>query len=659
MNSTDHSNRTIQRLQLAVPLPPSADSEFLYLPSGIHKAVPVDSRSGESVAVMINEAAAAQLENERASFSASGREPYFDFNLSDRGAAFWPEKFFWRNTPSPGVYCRGEWTDDGTNTVNSSDPRWLCPVFHVEESRAVGTPHQIISNQSASPVMGGIMKSANPTRILPITAKEQEHTKPDTKTDMNTSELIDRSVREHLSGGALIRITGQSPKDSIKAYGAILAKNAKLPLNDKTCEEKGKLALDAAAIFSADLSKLPKGDLYGAIMAADVTSDNLGILSGAVAMQSSLPALMRENPLLNSVTSDLSAEPGKFKGTDTTRIVLRPTVQEYDDTAGTDGRPKGWTIASEGRTIDVPVTLDKYYSVPIVFGVTTLASTGRRLFDEQAPQAIQAMGDYAVNQLSALITAGNFNAFKGTSLAAGATTDGSKTVTVTSTANAWKGAEISGTGIPTGATVAAVVDGTTLTLSKAATATNTGLTLTLSGQGATPNAYTTYARAFADFGVADLDLLAAAFDSNNVPMRERFAVLSPSYYRKLGSDSQVNALMQGTGNAAFLTERKLPMISNFELLNSPWMPSSSYRVGFAAHKAALVLKTRLPMDLQNALPNTPMPGSVATITDPATGLSLALVSHYNMQGGYAEWRPEMMAGFAVGDRRAGLVLTSQ
>ncbi|MDP3851970.1 MAG: hypothetical protein Q8Q59_15820 [Luteolibacter sp.] len=461
------------------------------------------------------------------------------------------------------------------------------------------------------------------------------------------------------SSASRVEVTGVSAKDSVKEYSAILAKNAAIPMTSGTADQKAELAIEASAVFAAGLGKLPKGELHGAIMAADVTSDNLGVLTGALAMQATLPALLRENPLLSTITTDFSAEPGLYGRTDNTRIVLKPAVQTYNSANGTDGRPLGWTTASEARSVDVPVTLDNYYGVPIVFGVTTLASTGRKLFEESAPQAIQAMGDYAVDLLGALITPANFNAFVGTSLAAGATTDGSKTVTVTSTASAFPGATITGTGIPAGTFIKAVVDATTLTLSKAATADGTGLTLTISGQGVIANAYVSYARAFADFSVADLDLIAAAFDTNNVPMRDRFAILSSSYYRKLGGDSQINALLQGTGNAQYLTERKLPMISNFELQNSPWMPSSSNRVGFCGHRASLVIKTRLPQDLTGALPGTSMPGTVATITDPSTGLSLALVSYYNMQGGFAEWRPEVMAGVAVGDRRTGLVLTSQ
>jgi hypothetical protein len=375
-------------------------------------------------------------------------------------------------------------------------------------------------------------------------------------------------------------------------------------------------------------------------------------------MQATLPALVRKNPLLSLVATDFSSEPGMFGRMDNTRLVLRPATQTYNPALGADGRPLGWTTASEARTLDVPVTLSNYFAVPIVFGVTTIASTGRKLFDETAPQAINAMGNVLADSLTALMTPANFNAYAGTSLAGGATTSGSRSVTVTSTANAFPGAEISGAGIPAGSVIREVTNATTLLISKNATATASGLTLTISGQGQVGTTMAAYVRAAASFAVADLDTIAAMFDDNNVPMEDRFACLSPTYYRRLGSDSQINSLLQGTGNADYLTKRKLPMISNFELDNAPYMPRTNNRVGFAGHKCSLVLKTRLPMDLQQALPGTPVPGSMAVVTDPATGLSMALTSYYNLQAGFAEWRPELMTGVAVGDRRAGLVMTS-
>ena len=122
--------------------------------------------------------------------------------------------------------------------------------------------------------------------------------------------------------------------------------------------------------------------------------------------------------------------------------------------------------------------------------------------------------------------------------------------------------------------------------------------------------------------------------------------------------SAINAILQGTGDLSYLTERRLPKISNFDLLNSPWFPQTSLRTGFVGHKASLVLKTRLPSDISTALPGVGFPGSVTTVTDPGSGLTMLLVQYYDPTGGFAEWRPEILLGASVGDRRAGLVMTS-
>jgi autotransporter-associated beta strand protein len=82
-----------------------------------------------------------------------------------------------------------------------------------------------------------------------------------------------------------------------------------------------------------------------------------------------------------------------------------------------------------------------------------------------------------------LIKAGNgilaLNPTNTTALAAGVTTSGSNTVTVTSTAGVQPGQSITGTGIPAGTYVLAVNNGTTLTLSANATAAGTALTFTV------------------------------------------------------------------------------------------------------------------------------------------------------------------------------------
>lgn len=774
---TPHPNTALLDALLcrgACPLPATATGEMMFMPAGLQTITPFGGGIGAPIQVLVNPSGAAELEKQRSILAAKGKRPYFDFEHTDHGASYWPESFYWKDGPEPGIYCRGEWTRDGKEGVEGKTWRSFSPVFHVDSKTA--KPAQIACRDYAHANMGGLVNDPAFKSISPLWAKNASgaQSTQTNKKDMNPEEIkaLQEKIKEleaevaRLKGeqataaakgetndvvtakieakeaqikasatelenaslkaknalqetaikcrnqadakvavadaverGAIaakdtaaiahwekdiserpeqaailakmggnpalaqgrmttqhhVQVTGTAAKDAVLAYSALLAKNRALPLTAATAEEKARLAADAAGIFAADLHKV---DLAGAIMAADSTSDNLGVLTGALAMQAALPALLRTKPLLGAVSTDFSAEPGLYGRTDNTRIVLRPAVQTYNASPGADGRPIGWGTASDARTVDVPVTLDQYFSVPIVFGVTTIGATGRKLFDEQAPQAISAMGDYLINLLTANITAANFNAYAGTALAGGATTSGSKQITVTSTATAFPGAEITGAGIPAGTFIKEVTNGTTLQLSKNATATATGLALTISGQGVVTSTLGTYVKALAAFAVADLDSLAAAMDNNNVPLDGRLAILRPDYYRKLGSDAAVNALMQGTGDASYLSERKLPRISNFELFNAAYMPTGANRQGFVGHKAALVAKTRLPMDLSTAIPGTSAPGSVATITDPATGISMALVSYYNMQGGFAEWRPELMAGVAVGDRRAGLVITS-
>lgn len=762
----------------AASLPATATGTMMFMPAGVQQITPFAGAGGQQVKVLVDPAGAVELEKQRAALMARGARPYFDFEHEDKGASFWVESFFWSDSPQPGIYARGEWSEEGKRGVEGKKWRQFSPVFHVDNKR--GNPARIVARDFAKPNMGGLVNDPAFKQISPLWAKNAGGAHPSSDIDIDTnmkpeelaalqakntelanevarlkgeqaaikaknendefvaarieakqSEIkanaatielealkaksagqeaeirkqreanakaivkaaVDRGaiaakdadtiaawekdITDSPERGALLAkmggnpalggrvsptvpegrvvVTGVGAADAVTAYGAILAKNQAIPLTAGTADEKAKLAEEAAGIYARDLAKV---DLHGAIMASSTSDLSLGILTGALAMQAALPALLRQKPMLGSISTDFSAEPGIFGRQENTRLVLRPAVQTYNSAAGADGRPLGWTTASEARTVDVPVTLDQYFAVPIVFGVTTLAGTGRRLFDEQAPQAISAMGDHLINLLTAQLTAANFNAFAGASLTGGATTSGSRTVTVASTANAFVGAEISGAGIPAGTIVRTVTNATTLELSKAATATAGTLTFTLSTQGTITAAMAAYVRAQNVFAVADLDTLAAMFDNNNVPLSDRFAILRPDYYRRLGSDAAVNALMQGTGDVSYLSERRLPRMSNFELLNAPYMPTGSNRQGFVGHKASLVAKTRLPMDLTNSLPGTPTPGSVATITDPQTGISMALVSYYNMQGGFAEWRPELMAGVAVGDRRAGLLITS-
>jgi hypothetical protein len=458
-----------------------------------------------------------------------------------------------------------------------------------------------------------------------------------------------------------VAVTQDSPNNVIKAFGAVVAKNAALPLSAATAADKARLANEAAAIFAKDISGNPiitGMSLDDAIKAADYSdaAGGAGLLSGSLVMQKALATMGYEYPILNQVTTDFSGEPGELNQTANTRIVLTPAVQTYVTTLGSDGRPAGWSTASAAQAVDVPVTIDSYYGVPIVFGIGTIASTVRDLFGETAPLAMYALGGAIVSKLTALMTAANFNAYAGTSLAGGVTTSGSKTIAFDSSAAVYPGQHISGTGIPTNTFIASVTSATAAVMTQKATASGTGLTFTV-GNSKVPTTYTTYAKALADFNSACYADLKAAFSTNEVPQNDRFCLLSSTYYGKLSQDPIFN-MFAAMKSPELVTKGALPEVQGFKSIEAPYFPAASYGVGFAGHKAALVLKTRLPQQLSQSFAAA-APGNISTVTDPGTGISMSLVQFWNLQTNAYEWRPEIMVGAAAGDRRCGLLLTSQ
>jgi hypothetical protein len=465
-----------------------------------------------------------------------------------------------------------------------------------------------------------------------------------------------------------LSIEAESPQSILGAFARCLSMNAAIRLTSENYKLKGALAREAAAIFARDIDKNPdiiSMSIEEAVKAADVTDTAVGLLSGTLVLQRALPLLQFEYPVLSTVFSDFSDEPGLFNQTADTRIVLKPAVQTYNPAVDNAGRPKGWDIASPAQAVDVSIKLDEYVGVPIVFGVQTLAQTVRRLFDEEAPMALYALGGYFVKKLAALLTAANYPAYSITSIGTGATTINSNVATASSNAGMYPGQAISGTGIPAFCYVSTInVDGVTFTMTQKATATNSGLTFTL-GPGfddagvvlPVPNLYATYVSALADFNMASLGQIGAAFDAGMVPQGYRYIMLNAMFYQRLAQDPSFNTFFAAMRNPEIITKGTLPELQGLTPQKAPWFPASNNRVGFAYNKAALVLKTRLPQDFTQAV-GAMVPGSVTTVTAPS-GISVLLVQYVNLQSNYAEWRPEIMLGAAVGDRRSGLVITSQ
>ena len=447
--------------------------------------------------------------------------------------------------------------------------------------------------------------------------------------------------------------------EAVSAYAALVARNASI--TTVADPAKAKLAKEAAALFASEMKGNEDSWMgvpldHEALKAADVSSASIGTLAGTLVLQRNLPLLKYSYPMLQTLFTDFSDTVGLWGQTEKTRIPIKPAVTEYDATPDANGRPKGFVVVVPAQAVDVDITLSKHVGIPMVFGVQTLASTVRNLFAEQSAGAINALGGYFVNMATALMTAANFNAYKQITDAGCETVTGSVDIVLASTAGVYPGQEISGAGIPAGTHIASVVDGTHAKMTLAATATAT-VVATLGG-GRVPVLYPTYAKAAADFDFASLGEIGAAFDTNEVPLTDRFAMLNAAYYQRLAQDPICNSFFAAVRSPEIINKGQLPELNGFVPQKAPFFPATNNRVGFAYYRAALALKARLPQDFTRAV-TAMVPGSVTTVTDPDMNLSVLHVERVDLVGRYAESSIEAMLGAAVGDRRAGMVLTSE
>lgn len=361
-----------------------------------------------------------------------------------------------------------------------------------------------------------------------------------------------------------------------------------------------------------------------ALQAGDYTSGTLGTLSGTLVLQRCLPNFAYDYPELLALYTDFSDTPGLYNQTETTRIVVQAAVQTYNP-ALTGGYPSGFSANADGTgtTVDSSITLTDYIGVPIVIGNNVLASTTRRLFDEQAYLAVKGIAGYFTGMMTNLLTQQNYNAY------------------ATATANFASG------GVTYG--------------------------------GSVPNPYPTYPVSSGTFALSDLDKISAAFSSLKIPKADRGILLNPTFYAKLRSDPRFYFLYAAAAKSIaspsdYLSEPLLPRVSGFAPYEAPYLPTATPSqvttqlpnpvattanvAGFAFHKASIMLKSRLPQDFTQAI-GAMVPGSVTTITDPDTKISIMLVQYVDLIKNYATWRPEIILGAAVADFRGGLVLTGQ
>jgi len=201
-----------------------------------------------------------------------------------------------------------------------------------------------------------------------------------------------------------VELGAMSPKSAAQKLVEMQAANCKIV----SVQDKIKQAKEVHALYAKEIS----GNKHFADMPlnAAVAADTEGTLAGTLVALRTLELYKLEFPVLGMITSDYSDQPANYGQTTTARIVTVPAIMTYDATIQADGRAKGWVIGTPAQTTDVSLTLNNHKAVEISFDANVLASTVRRLFDEQAEAAQYALGKDLVDALYAVYTAANFGA---------------------------------------------------------------------------------------------------------------------------------------------------------------------------------------------------------------------------------------------------------
>ncbi len=163
--------------------------------------------------------------------------------------------------------------------------------------------------------------------------------------------------------------------------------------------------------------------------------------------------------------------------------------------------------------------------------------------------------------------------------------------------------------------------------------------------------------ALVDFELPTVRAMAGALSDRGVPLNTRTILLNGDYHDKLFSDSTIEQLA-AFQRADLVSGTKLLKVADFNPFRASNLPTTGNLTGFGYSKSALVLATRLPNDYSKALPGATGGGTVQTITEPKTGLSMMLVEYVDHQLGVAARRLAYMFGSAKGQVNAGQFLRS-
>lgn len=666
--------------------PDSAVAEFMYMRAGTQtinatRGQPGAARKPVTVQVQVDRDTATALQTQLDAInSRAGDRAYFDFNHEDRDASFWPTRFTWKESPAPGVYVSGEWSDRGKTAINGKAYRSFSPVFHIDDEK---NPSRIVCNTNARPNMGGLVNNPAFKQNLPLWAKQAGATQQTNKTSMKLTpeELAKLQARKTQLEQEVATISASSNGTELEEMQLASlghekdAIEAKLAAHEAEVKSEGMQAVIVAGATANAEAAIQAAIRRGAIEPKNEAliaswrkkcvedSENINLLNSirgkpvlaAAAVQGVQPRIsVTQAQITRESSTAVLAKMGELVKNQSRVSSYRDQPKLAKDVAAIYAKeilPR----LKEGD--DIPINAaDTYVSTMVAIRTLELLTLDfpilQSIWTDFSDQVVN-YGDTLITRTVGIPTVQTYNTSTGWPSNSTATT-----ADVSITYDQYKGVPIQFQSHVIGSTVRRLFDEVA-----PAQAYALGKDIVDYIYALITAAYTNTSTAvgLGTFGRSTVIDIGGILDDAANPAMGRFGILARPYYSALAKDNTVVNL--AAYQRADLITQGMPSesfnIEGFRLIKAVNLPATSIAgktlKGFFGTKSSLVLGTRLSADYVNVLPGAGN-GTLQVVTTPG-GFSANLVQYVNHGTAAAVQRLEVMYGASRGQIAAGALLT--
>lgn len=673
----------------------------MYMPGGMQQVnVTLNQKKPVAVKVLVNASSATALNQQLTELNAkSAHRAYFDFNHEDGAASFWPESFSWKETPSPGIYAKGEWSDAGKAAIVGKTFRAFSGVFHVDGVK--NNPAKIVAQPAARLNMGGLVNTPAFKEISALWAKEAvrpaaTRNQPKTQHTIMKLTLVELKAKLPILTAALAGLRAKTG-DEAATPAELSAAETEIDLVNERISNAELRASGAKTIVLAHVKR-------GAIPAQNME------------LQAKYQGLIEQDPTNASILDSLPGTSGELgrqitNGEAPNRLEAKEGVARCMKAFG-ELTAKNADIGYTGTML--PAKMDLARKATAIFrkelaacdmagvlmelqaadstdanlGVLTGTLVAQRTLElfrlefdllkyiwtdfSEVPAA------YKQDVETRIMVVPGVQAFDNTVNAQTGEPNGWSYVTLPQTTDVKITLdELVGCPIRFGLDILSSTSrrlfdeqapGAAYALAKhfveklyalLTPANFNGYAAVVANK--VPVAYPSYTVGLGDFARSSLIKLKTILDPNEVPKQNRYCLLNAAYHGQLGNDPSITQFYAAVRQPGIIEEGDLPTMAKFKPIEAENLTANNATanlVGFAGQRSALAIAARLPVDLNQVLPGAQQ-GSVVTMLDSELGIPWQLVQIVNQTKGYAQWQLQSLMGVAKGDKRGGICILSQ